>query len=312
MIKQAITLSLSLLFILSLQAQREMCITIDDLPVVSYGKNDQEHLLAITNALIQTFDQYQIPAIGYVNERKLYDDGQVDEKRIALLELWLESGYELGNHTFSHPNYDKVSYEEYTTDILKGEKITRPLVKKYNQELRFFRHPYLRIGSTIERHDSLVQFLAQHHYTEAPVSIDNEDYLFAKAYFVAYKKDDQELMQKIGKDYIQYMEKKVAYFEQSADALFQRPIKQILLLHANLINAHYLDDLAEMYQKRGYHFISQADAIEDPAYQSKIYGRGYGPWGISWLDRWALSRGKKGAFFKNDPHSPEYIKELAR
>ncbi|MCH2081622.1 MAG: polysaccharide deacetylase family protein [Saprospiraceae bacterium] len=312
MIKQAITLSLCLLSILSLQAQKEMCITIDDLPAVTYGKNEQKHLLEITNALIQTFDQYQIPAIGYVNERKLYMDGQVDEKRIALLELWLENGYEIGNHTFSHPSYDRVSFEEFTKDILKGEKITRPLVKKYNQELRFFRHPYLRIGNTIERHDSLVQFLAKHHYTEAPVSIDNEDYLFAKAYFVAYKKGDQELMQKIGEDYVQYMENKVAYFEQSADSLFQRPIKQILLLHANLINAHYLDELAEMYQKKGYRFISQADAIEDPAYQSKIYGQGYGPWGISWLDRWALSRGKKGTFFKDDPRTPEYIQELAR
>jgi len=119
-------------------------------------------------------------------------------------------------------------------------------------------------------------------------------------------------MQKIGEDYVQYMENKVAYFEQSADSLFQRPIKQILLLHANLINAHYLDELAEMYQKKGYRFISQADAIEDPAYQSKIYGQGYGPWGISWLDRWALSRGKKGTFFKDDPRTPEYIQELAR
>jgi hypothetical protein len=38
----------------------------------------------------------------------------------------------------------------------------------------------------------------------------------------------------------------------------------------------------------------------------------FSDWGISCIDRWALSRGKKGGFFSDDPVTPDYIRELAR
>jgi len=57
--------------------QKEVCVTIDDLPVVNYSIKEPAHLLDITTKLIQTFQQYQIPAIGYVNESKLYLNGKL-------------------------------------------------------------------------------------------------------------------------------------------------------------------------------------------------------------------------------------------
>lgn len=307
------SISLSLIFCIlfsTLQAQqKEMCITIDDLPVVYYAKKDTAGLRAVTRGLLATFDAYDIPAIGYVNERKLWTKGKPNTFQISLLEDWLERGYELGNHTYAHSSYHAVGYEKFTADVLKGAILTKPLVEKYDKKYEFFRHPYLRVGLSKGAHDSLTQFLALHHYREAPVTIDNADYLFAKAYHIAHTKGETELKNKIGKDYVDYMERKLLYFEASADSLFQRPIKQILLLHANLLNAHYLDDLAEMYLAHGYQFIDQATALEDPCYESKITR--YGDWGISWLDRWALSSGKKGPFFKGDPPTPEYIIQLS-
>ncbi|MEM6380961.1 MAG: polysaccharide deacetylase-like protein, partial [Bacteroidota bacterium] len=65
--------------------QKEMCITIDDLPVVYYTKKDTSALRAVTRQLIATFDQYNIPAIGYVNERKLFKKGKPDAFQISLL-----------------------------------------------------------------------------------------------------------------------------------------------------------------------------------------------------------------------------------
>ncbi|GAB5552350.1 MAG: polysaccharide deacetylase family protein [Saprospiraceae bacterium] len=304
-----LSLSFCVLFSTLQAQQKEICITIDDLPVVYYAKKDTAGLRAVTHGLIATFDAYDIPAIGYVNERKLFTKGKPNAFQISLLEDWLKSGYELGNHTFGHPSYHEVGYEKFTADVLKGAILTKPLVEKYGKKYEFFRHPYLRVGLRKSAHDSLSQFLELHQYREAPVTIDNDDYLFAKAYHIAHTKGKTELTTKIGKDYVDYMERKLLYFEASADSLFQRPIKQILLLHANLLNAHYLDDLAQMYQAHGYRFIDQATALEDPCYESKITR--YGDWGISWLDRWALSKGKKGAFFKGDPPTPEYIKELA-
>ena len=157
--------------------------------------------------------------------------------------------------------------------------------------------------------DSLKDFLLQHGYTEAPVTIDNEDYVFALAYHRAYSEGDSLLMEKIGSTYVDYMEEKLLYFEEQSQKLFDRNIAQTLLTHANLLNAHYMDDLAEMYLTHGYEFVSQGEVLNDEAYEHPVSV--YGDWGISWIDRWALSRGKRGDFFQGDPATPEFIRDIA-
>ncbi len=288
---------------------KEVCITLDDLPVVNYGITEEEYLLDITRRLVATFDHYQIPAIGFVNEGKLYKQGRLDSARVNLLALWLQHGYVLGNHTYAHVNYHEVSFDRYTRHIIQGEEITRPLMQQYDRKLTYFRHPYLRIGQTQARHDSLRYFLKVHGYIEAPVTIDNDDYLFAKAFHVASVRKDTATMQQISRDYLRYMEDKLTFYEKASKALFGRNIKHILLLHANLLNAMYLDELAAMYQRRGYDFITLEKALTDEAYREEITR--YSDWGISWIDRWALSRGKKDNFFAGDPETPDYIVKLS-
>ncbi|WPP49279.1 polysaccharide deacetylase family protein [Catalinimonas niigatensis] len=308
--KNYLFLYLLFISISSFAQNKEVCFTIDDLPVVNYGNNDEDYLRDITQKLITTFDNYGIPAIGFVNESKLYQQQTLHPIQVQLLEMWLKSGYELGNHSYSHMNFHQVSFEDYTADILKGEKISKALSKNYEREYLYFRHPYLRVGLTKAKHDSLNHFLQQHGYLEAPVTIDNDDYLFAKAYHVALTQKDSAMMQNIGEDYITYMEDKIKFYEKLSDQLWGRNIKHILLLHANKINAEYLDELAEMYQRHGYDFISLTEALTDEVYKEEISR--YGDWGISWIDRWALSKGKKGEFFAEDPETPEYVQELAQ
>jgi peptidoglycan/xylan/chitin deacetylase (PgdA/CDA1 family) len=284
-----------------------MCITVDDLPVVSYSIKDPDFQLDLTNRLMVTFERFQVPAIGFVNESKLYKGSNPVPGRVHLLKIWLEHGFELGNHSFSHPDYHKTPFEKYTKDILKGERITRGLTEKYGTELKYFRHPFLRSGANQAQSDSLKNFLHRHGYEEAPVTIDNDDYLFAKAYHVAYVKGDANQMEKIGEAYVRYMVKKLVYFEHSSEALFSRDIAQILLIHASLLNAHYLDEILESYQDHGYEFVSLTEVLKDPAYSEEITR--FGDWGISWLDRWALSRGKKGDFFQGEPDAGDFIPE---
>lgn len=47
---------------------KEICITLDDLPVVSYDFKDIEFQQSLVNNLIQTFDMYQIPAIRFAKK----------------------------------------------------------------------------------------------------------------------------------------------------------------------------------------------------------------------------------------------------
>jgi len=289
--------------------KKRVCFTYDDLPVVNYGITDTVFQNELLDKLIKSLKKNRIPAIGFVNEKKLYNNNTLNRFQVSLLKNWADQGLDLGNHTFSHPDYNSVPFREYTLDILKGETVTREILNGKGRTLRYFRHPFLHMGNTKEKADSLSHFLSQNGYAIAPVTIDNDDYLFALAYHRAGANHDKGLMNRIGHDYIDYMERKLKYYEKQSNALFGRDINQILLMHASLLNSDYADSLALMFLKNDYEFVSLDKALEDDAYKSEITT--FGKWGISWIDKWALSMGKKGDFFRVEPVTPDYIKKLS-
>jgi peptidoglycan/xylan/chitin deacetylase (PgdA/CDA1 family) len=294
--------------ILSFGQKKRVCFSFDDLPVVSYGIADTSFQKKLVVKLVTSLKENKIPAIGFVNEKKLFNPNGINQFQVSLLKVWVNNELDLGNHTYSHPDYNSVSFKDYSMDILKGEAITKELLSHKGKSVKYFRHPFLHVGNTKEKADSLSDFLFKIGYLVAPVTIDNEDYLFALAYARAKKNNNPKLMTQIGSDYVSYMEKKVNYFEKQAYKLFGRNINQVLLLHASLLNSDYLDSLAQMFKRNNYIFVSMDDALKDEAYKMDISV--YGKWGISWIDKWALSQGKKGDFFKDEPVTPEYIKKL--
>jgi peptidoglycan/xylan/chitin deacetylase (PgdA/CDA1 family) len=290
--------------------KKQVCFSYDDLPFVSYGIADSVYQQQQMNKLIAALNKHHIPAIGFVNEKKLFDkNGATIHFQVGMLQSWAISGLDLGTHTFSHPDYNSVSFLEYSNDLIKGEKVTKQILAENGKSLCYFRHPFLHVGNTKEKADSLDAFLKDHGFRVAPVTIDNDDYLFAVAYKRASVKNDTTLMRQIRTDFVEYIEKKVAYYEKQSLALFGRQIPQILLLHASLLNADCTGLLATMFNKNQYKFISIDKALQDEAYKTPVTV--YSNWGISWIDRWAISKGEKREFFKDEPITPEYIKNLA-
>jgi peptidoglycan/xylan/chitin deacetylase (PgdA/CDA1 family) len=287
---------------------RTMAVTFDDLPAVR-PRESNETLAEMTRKLLDDIERYEIPAIGFVNEGKLYRDGAPDDGRVHLLRMWCESGFELGNHTYSHLDLHRSTLAEFEEDVIRGEEITRPLLEACGMTLRYFRHPLLHTGRSLETKHALERFLDDRGYRIAPVTIDNSEWIFAKAYYDAHEKSDTTTMNKIAGDYLIYMEAMIEYYEQQSRALFGREIPQVLLLHANYLNADHFAALAELIAGRGYQWITLDEAISDNAYQSpdSFTGRG----GITWIHRWAITAGKKGEFFGEEPTVPQWIHDLS-
>jgi peptidoglycan/xylan/chitin deacetylase (PgdA/CDA1 family) len=225
------------------------------------------------------------------------------------LEQWLAAGFELGNHTFSHPDLHQVSVERYEADVLKGDDIVRPLAEQHAIPYRFFRHPYLHTGRDLETKEAVEGFLARSGYRVAPVTIDNSEWIFARAFDEALDRDETALQQRLGEAYVRYMMQIVAYYESQSRALFDREIPQVLLLHANALNAQHLDRLLAALDQRGYRFVSLTDALDDTAYSSPDTFTG--PGGITWLHRWALTRGVDSSFFRGEPSIEPWVEDVA-
>lgn len=297
-------------FTISIQAQqnqRFIAVTIDDLPVV-VKNGDLAKRQEITKKLLKHITKAKVPAIGFVNENKLYKDEKRIEAEVDLLRQWLDAGLELGNHTFSHLSLHDNPLEKYKAEILKGETVTKELLKAKSLEMRYFRHPYLWTGLDLETKASLNEFLVEHNYTIAPVTIDNSDWIFARAFDNAVEKKDKKLQNRIGAAYVPYLIEKTEYWERQSQKLFNREIRQILLLHANSINADYFDDLTKALEKRDYKFITLEEALKDEAY--KLPDNFVKRNGISWLHRWALDKGKE-TIVPDEPKTPDFVLKAA-
>ena len=268
------------------QPGRRVAITIDDGPVVG-EMGDLERFQRISNGLIGSLTAEKVPATIFINERQLNVPGQRDG-RAAVLDQWLDAGFDLGNHTYSHPSLNNVPLWQYEDDIVKGEVIMRPLVERRGRKLEWFRYPFLHSGATEEVHRAIMDFLAGHGYRVAPVTVDYADYTFAGVFRNQVAAGNMDAAERTRQAYLDQVDLGFEYAEKASVELFAVEIPQILLIHCNELNALTLRETIARLRQRGYSFITLTDAMTDAA-----YGRPdtfAGPGG-SWLARTAAVRG---------------------
>jgi len=269
------------------ESARKIAITFDDLPAVSIPAGETCDLAALKNntvKLLATLTARAVPLVGFVNEGRICKSLGPEALR-SLLNMWLDTGAELGNHTFSHVDIDVTTVDAYEADIVRGEAVTSKLLAERGRTLRYFRYPFLNTGKNQDTKSAIDSFLAKRGYTEAPVTIGSNEWMFAAIYADAKEHGDLTTMKLVTDTYVPYMERVVSYFERASTRLFSRQIGQVLLLHASALNADSLDQLIAMLQSRGYRFVTLADALEDPAYRTPDDYLGSD--GSSCLLRWA-------------------------
>lgn len=284
-----------------------MVLTFDDLPYQAAGYPDTlERAQRATEAIVGTLANHGAPSLGLVNGSKLFANGD-SEARIGLLKRWLANGGALGNHTFSHPDLNRLSAEEFERDIVRGEQVIFELMANRQPYQRYFRHPYTHTGDTKEKKARIAAFLEARGYAVAPYTIDSQDYTFNRVYLDAKGLDDQELANRVQDSYINFVIAATEFAERKSLELFDEEIPQTLLLHANDINADAIGKLLDRLTGRGYRFIALDEAMEHRAYQTedKLVTR-FGP---SWLWRWNKSLGLDRSF-DGDPEPPAWIQRL--
>ena len=292
-------------------ADRAVAVTFDDLPGPGAGlvSNDVPALRENTRRLLAVFKEHDVPVVGFVNEGKLFlaGEGPADAAaRTAVLEMWVDAGLELGNHTYSHKSLNRTPLEEFQADVTKGEPVTSRLLAARGRKLRYFRHPFLQVGLELEKRRAFEAFLQGRGYTIAPVTIDDDDYVFAAVYADALRRGDTAAA-RIGAAYVAYMDAVFPFVEEVSRRVAGREIRQVLLLHANTLNADYFGKVAESLRRRGYRFITLDQALDDEAYG--LPDTYVGEWGLSWLHHWEITAGRPRS---PSPDPPDWITNAYR
>ncbi|HEX8336889.1 MAG TPA: polysaccharide deacetylase family protein, partial [Pyrinomonadaceae bacterium] len=187
-----------------------MAITFDDLPMQP-PLAERRALEEVTERLVGALVSEGVPAVGFVNESELYAGGEPDESRLDLLRVWLDAGMELGNHTFSHLDLHRATEDEFRADIARGETFTRGLLEARGARLRYFRHPYLHTGLSRGVKESVEAFLRARGMTVAPVTVQNEEWMFAQVYDRAMLDGDAATMREVAASFVPYVEETFRY-----------------------------------------------------------------------------------------------------
>ena len=223
---------------------REIAITIDDLPFVGDSKNF--HL----NMIIEAFKNNDIPATGFVIA------GKIQKENWPVLQKFREAGFGLGNHTLTHANLNHMATESYIHEIEAADRILKPVLTKP----KFFRYPYLATSNGKKR-EAVLNYLTEKKYRIAPITIDSKDFVFNQLLLSVPESERRSFLTVLKPCYLDFIQKQTLKAEEHNRQARKPGQSQILLVHANLLNAYVLPDIINMYKQNGYTFISLEDAL---------------------------------------------------
>lgn len=265
-----------------------VALTFDDVPGLALT-NDAGYWRDTNARLIHGLRARRMPATAFVIGDKLEEPDR--PKKYQLVRNWLNAGFTLGNHTYSHASLNKTPVETYIADVARDDASLRPLMATRRQTPRWFRHPYLDTGKTLEDKHAFEAWLAAHGYRVAPVTVENSDWIFALPYDEAVLHHDAAEARRIQQAYVDYTAQAVAWYRKAALQLLGRRPALVFLLHDTRLNADSLGALADILRKNHLQVVSLDRAMADPAY--RISDDFADPDGDEWLSRWSVTLHKE-------------------
>jgi len=286
--------------------ERTVAITVDDLPYAG-GTVTVSTAARINGKLLAAFRAHHVPVTGFVIQQVVESLGA--SSATGILKQWVSQGFDLGNHTYSHPDINDLTPEQVEQEIVRGESTLGPLLKEMGKKLEFFRFPMNHTGDTPARHDAIAAFLAQRGYRVAACTIDNSDYLFNNAYLRMLARRDGGAARKLRLEYLAYTSAEIDYYAALHRQVFGYEPPQVMLLHDNRLNADAIGRVLALFEEKHYRFVSLAAAQSDAAYRTPdTYVTKYGP---MWGYRWARERNVQvnGSL---EPEPPKWILEYGQ
>ena len=233
----------------------------DDLPATGGRSQQISRREQIIRSILDTLRTraYSPWFYGFVNASKLEDD---TETTSSILAAWRDAGNYLGSHTWSHADLESVSVESFEKEILDNE----PALQRYAgaSDWHWFRYPFLHEGETLEKRQAIENFLRDHHYRVAEVSLDFEDTMYNTPYARCMDKQRTASVAAIHDSYLAVADEYTDIFRSLAHTLYGRDIPYVLLLHVGAATAYMLPDLIAQLRSRGFTFRHLARGNERP------------------------------------------------
>ncbi len=256
--------------------RKEICITFDEMPVAAGF--DTATSVEVMVPIMYVLKEHHVKAAGFVLGQNL--TGSYD-----LLGDWLNDGHRLGSMTYSQMDLNEaaeISVEAFKADIVAGQEAIEEMLEGFGQNSRYFRYPFLHYGPTPQSQRAVKKFLEDNSVIVAHVTILVDDYLYNLGFSKLGPQPSDAQLEGLMNEYVNHVLDQIEEAEDLAKAVVGRPVRQILQLRANRLNATFLDVMLTEIQKMGYDFVTLDRALGDEVYRkAQAY---YGTKGVSYLE----------------------------
>jgi peptidoglycan-N-acetylglucosamine deacetylase len=252
----------AMLIFASVAFSQQVAITVDDLP--SHGALPPGMTrVDVAKSILKTLKDARAPKVyGFVNARKL----EQHPEDIEVLKLWRGAGFPLGNHTYAHLSLNDSTVEEFDRNIAANEPVLKSLMGR--GDWHWFRYPFLWEGDTLEKRHAVRQYLHDHKYHVAQVTLDFEDYLWNAPYARCAQNRDAASIEWLKSSYMNTAAQYIALDRQMAKLVYGREIRHVLVVHLGGFETVMLPQLLAFLKEQGFTFVTLPEAEKDSAYKS--------------------------------------------
>jgi peptidoglycan-N-acetylglucosamine deacetylase len=241
---------------------QEVAVTVDDLPAHGSLPPGMTRL-DVARSVLKALQDAHLPKVyGFINAKKL----EQHPEDIEVLKLWRAAGFPLGNHTYAHLSLNDSTVEEFDRNIAANEPVLKSLMGR--GDWHWFRYPFLWEGDTLEKRHAVRQYLHDHKYHVAQVTLDFEDYLWNAPYARCAQNSDAASIKWLKSSYMNTAAQYVALDRQMAKLVYGREIRHVLVVHLGGFETVMLLQLLAFLKEQGFTFVTLPEAEKDSAYKS--------------------------------------------
>jgi peptidoglycan/xylan/chitin deacetylase (PgdA/CDA1 family) len=235
------------LFAFTTEASIKVALTFDDLPLHSDIPKSTTRL-EVANKILDTLKRENIwQTYGFVNGKIIESKPELKD----VLKVWIAGGQNLGNHSYTHMNYNFNTIADFLQDIKDNEAILSEVSMGTNWH--YFRYPYLQEGNTVEKREAAKNYLSNNGYRVAPVTMSFDDWAWNNTYARCKDENNQEAIEWL----------RSSFQNNALKTLLQvaRPdLPQVLLIHFGAFDAEMISELIKNYKENGVQFIKLDEA----------------------------------------------------
>jgi peptidoglycan/xylan/chitin deacetylase (PgdA/CDA1 family) len=211
----------------------------------------------VNDQILATLARHNVHAALFVCGMRIdSSDGQ------RLIASWDRQRHLVGNHTYSHLNFNEVSLADFEADALKCE----PLIRSYARFTRLFRFPYFKEGDTQEKRDGMRALLKAHGYRSGRATIDASDWAVSARLEKRIAESPSADLSAYRDFFLTHIWERAQFYESLAQRALGHSVRHTLLLHHSVLNALFLDDLIKMFKAKSWRVVDASYAYQDPIY----------------------------------------------